>query len=239
LTGSPTGSPKPIVYVYVSRAILGTRANVQSVFNTIHNTAVTNGFPSGLYIVADQVFGVPTAADYDKLKDIRASATTAFNLVYPPPSQGFTMPAWRDTLATRYTQAANGLEDRMTLGLNGLTDIQPGIFVQYDDRGLNIPPPVCMGRPVVVNYWLSNGSEWSSVIQTAGLNQRRIARQVAILSSCAERYTTNSSYTSIVWTYSYNEWGEGAGIEELVLKPTRYPFGFGTEPLSLLKQKLP
>jgi hypothetical protein len=40
----------------------------------------------------------------------------------------------------------------------------------------------------------------------------------------------------IVWVYSFNEWGEGAGIEALETRNPAFPFGFGTALLQTLQQ---
>lgn len=58
---------------------------------------------------------------------------------------------------------------------------------------------------------------------------------------------TDSIYTSTVWNYSFNEWYEGAGIEQLAVEgpdvgppfAPGYPYDFGQQLLQVLKQRLP
>lgn len=224
---------KPAVYLYVTRAITGTDANIQAAFDAIHNAAVNNGF-AGLYLVADHLsFGI---IDYNRLRLMRPSAVTAFapvstNQGVPQGSSSRPVRTWADKLANLYQNSLGSLP------AVGTVDLTPGVFVQYDDSGLNTS--ACGGRAEVQNYRLLDGSDWSYMLQTAGINQRWIAERTTIRPLCTETVTTNTDYTSIVWTYSYNEWAEGSGFEELTPRTSSYPFGFGLQPLQLLKQKLP
>ncbi len=224
---------KPVVYLYVTRAIIGSDSNIQSAFDAIHNAAVGNGF-AGLYLVADHL-GYDFI-NYNRLALMRASAATMFapvatNQGVPQGSSSRPVRLWADKMASVYGGSL------ASLALSGTIDLTPGIFVQYDDSGLNTA--TCGSRPEVQNYRLLDGSDWSYMIQTAGLNHRWIAERHIVKANCSEAVFTNTDYTSIVWTYSYNEWAEGSGMEELTPRSPPYPFGFGLQALQLLKQKLP
>ena len=120
----------------------------------------------------------------------------------------------------------------------GVYDLQPGIFVQVDQRGLETP--ACFNIPTTSHYHLVDGSDFSYMIDVAGKPWTQVAEVHALRRDCSEWVSTNgSNNTSIVWTYSYNEWYEGAGIEELAARNPPYPFGFGLAPSQILKQKLP
>lgn len=77
------------------------------------------------------------------------------------------------------------------------------------------------------------------MIQTAGLNRDKIAEQVTIDDDCSATTYSPSNYTSIIWTYSYNEWGEGAGSERLNFRQGTSHFSFELQVLDILKGKLP
>ena len=115
-------------------------------------------------------------------------------------------------------------------------DFHPGIFAQYDDTGFG-EDEVCedenLGPRTVQRYHLRDASDWQYMIDHAGLPYQRIAVETRIASTCDVTEFRNTN-TSILWVYSYNEWGEGAGIEELQ-GPGSYPFAFGTGPLATLR----
>ena len=142
--------------------------------------------------------------------------------------------AWANKMAGLY---ANTLQ-RFS-GLNQpVVDLQPGIFVQVDQRGLE--QPICFSIPTTSHYHLVDGSDFSYMIDVAGKGFTKTAELHLLRRNCSEHVTTNGTTgTSIVWTYSYNEWFEGAGLEELAPRNPPYPYGFGLAPLQILKQKLP
>lgn len=224
---------RPVVYVYVTRAIVGSEANVRSAFDAIQQSARDNGFP-GLYLVADHLWWHP---DYPTLGLMTPRAASAFAPVDRfqgvPTGGGPPSPvrAWADRMANQlYGPSLEPLADL------GLVDLTPGIFVQYDDSGLE--SAACGSRPVTQSYRLGGGGDWSYMIQTAGLDRARVAEGVQIATDCSETRTTNTDYVGLVWTYSFNEWGEGSGMERLDPRTPAYPFGFGVEPLQILNQKL-
>lgn len=83
-------------------------------------------------------------------------------------------------------------------------------------------------------------SDWSYMIQRAGIERSYVGERHVVLPTCNELITDNGTGdTSIVWTCSDNEWFEGTGLEELTAESTPYPYGFGLGPLQILQQKLP
>jgi len=235
----------PVVYIYVTRAILGSDANISWTFQQIKNAAIQNGF-NGLFIVADHLYwGI---VDYHKLSLIIAGgegAVTSFGPV--DPSQGIpedpgcanvngrAVRQWANKMSTLYSNAVNSLQN-----LGFATDLDPGIFVQYDDTGLNTP--FCWSRSTVHHWRLCDGSDWNHMIVNAGLNRDKVAQIVDVLPNCSIQRYSASNYTSIIWTYSYNEWGEGAGCEQLNGQPPpapAYPYRFELLVLDILKGLLP
>jgi hypothetical protein len=223
---------RPVVYLYVTRAIQGSRGRIKAAFDAAHRAAVRNGF-AGLYLVADHLAFHPV--DYGRLKDLRAGAATAFAPVtarerVPEDSAARPVRRWADKIAGLYRGALPKLPAA------GQIDLQPGVFVQYDDADLR--GAAYGARPAALTFRLRDGSDWSYMLQTAGLELAHVAERTAFDRRCAETATTSTDYASIVWTYSYNEWAEGSGLEELEARNAPYPFGFGLQPLQILFQKL-
>lgn len=228
---------RPVVYVYLTRAIQGADANIQSAFDSIHQKAVDNGF-NELYLVADHLYWGTTISDYGRLDLMKPRAATSFAPV--DPTQGVSQnPAdrpvriWADEMRDLYSSSTVALSE-----LSTTVDLTPGIFVQYNDSGLD--KPECFSRPSTAAWNLLDGSDWSYMIQQAGIERSYVGERHVVLPTCNELITDNGTGdTSIVWTYSYNEWFEGTGLEELTAKSTPYPYGFGLGPLQILQQKLP
>ena len=222
-----------MVYVYITRAMVGGSARIQDAYNRIQTAARNNGF-AGLYLVADHLFWGTN--DYTLLRNTQAMAATSFGPVNPHqgvPEDINARPVriWADKMAGLYWNALGPLAS------GGMVDLTPGVFVQYDDRGLDVAP--CKSRDDTLSYNLKDGTDWAYMLQTAGVNRTYVAEQVRVSRNCEERATTNTDYTSIVWVYSFNEWYEGTGLERLDPRVPPYPYGFGLEPLQILKTKLP
>lgn len=229
---------KPVVYIYVTRAITGSDANIKSAFNDIISAAIQNGF-AGLYIVADHLYW--GSIDWNKLKLMQPSAITSFapvdtsqNVIADPVCSKRPVRKWADKLSNLYLNATYTLPNVFSYPV----DLEPGIFVQYDDTGLDTAA-CSYNRKRVQHYRLCDGSDWSYMIKTAGLNRDKIAEQVTVDDDCSVTTYSPSNYTSIIWTYSYNEWGEGAGSERLNFRQGTWPFGFELQVLDILKGKLP
>lgn len=236
---------KPVVYIYITRAFLGdtpARLNaIQSAFDTIRQA-------TGAYIVADHIFwrynntNLANNQDYPKLQRMGASAVTSLapvNLQQGVSQTTSTRPVrtWANKMAALYDNAANDVLGLMAQGLP-LTNLDPGVFVQYNDIGLETA--FCGSRSPVFKFNLLDGTDWTYMAQNAGMSRRYIAERTVIKANCSEIVTTNSSaYTSIVWTYSYNEWAEGSGMEELSPNTTTWPYGFGLQVLQRLQNILP
>lgn len=234
------GNNRPVVYFYVTRAIQGSEANIRSTFDSLQSIARANGF-GGIYVVADHLYW--GSINYDLLRQIGAHATTAFAPVdrnqgvpmdLPQDNPGTRpMRTWADKLVDLYGRAKSRLES-YTQGI----DMQPGIFVQYDDQGFDNTACTQSFRNVMA-YHVRDTTDWQYMIQNAGNRQRYIAEIHEMRPSCRERVTTNSGYQSIIWVYSYNEWGEGAGIEQLTQGTPRCPYRFGLDMLDTLKNTRP
>jgi hypothetical protein len=221
---------KPVVYFYISRAIVGTEAQIRSLFDEIHRYARDAGF-AGVYLVADHLYGQGNVDD--KVRYMGASAVSGFHPIgsLPKPTGTVEVPGrvhdWIGLLRPAYTEAKTRLR---TMQLPA--DVTPGIFPQYDDRGRS----ACDGQPDSERYYLdsTNGAaEWQDMIQDAGLSERWLPIRVTVDPDC-NKTSVDLSTTSIVWIYSYNEWAEGTGFEQLELKTPKYPYGFGTELLDTL-----
>jgi hypothetical protein len=221
---------RPVVYLYVSRAIDGGSgnagaANIRDTINAIRQSAQDAGF-ADLYIVADYLYWGGT--DYDHLSLIRPDAITAFAPVEPGENVSQVdadkpVKIWADKMADLYERFRRNPEVFNV----GLVDISPGIFAQYDDN--SIGDPACGARPVTQKYHLTSATDLSYMVTKAGLPHRHIAQSYQVRGDCSETPpTTNAGLTSILWIYSFNEWGEGAGIEPLESRTPPYPFGFGS-----------
>jgi hypothetical protein len=247
---------KPVVYIYITRAFKAdTTAQlnaIQAAFDAIKQAAVNQGFSGGLHIVADHLFwkqsnsNLPNTQDYAKLKRMTGvSAVTAFAPVstdqsVPQNTTSLVRPVktWANKMAALYQSGANDMLGLMTYQGYPLINLDPGVFVQYNDFGLETT--FCGSRPVVQKYNLYDGTDWTYMLQVAALNRRFIAERVTTLLNCSEIVATNSSnYTSIVWSYSYNEWAEGSGMEELSSNTTTWPYGFGMQVLQRLQAQIP
>lgn len=226
---------EPVIYIFITRAIVGSDANIVSTFDAAHQAARNHGF-AGLYLVADHVFWGPI--DWDLLQLTSPRAITSFAPVNPDQgvpegNQSRPIRTWANKMATLYANARNAQAPPMAM-----VDFTPGIFVQWNNSGLDSDK--CFELPQTWGWNLLDGSDWSFMIQKAGLNQAKVVERHVLRPSCAERvFTTPANGTSIIFTYSFNEWWEGAGIEQLDPRSPAYPYGFGLQPLQLLKQKLP
>lgn len=228
---------KPVVYLYVTRAIRGSDSNIQRAFDGIQEEVRAEGF-SGVHLVADHLYW--GKINYDGLRLMKVSAVTSFAPLAS--TQGVLQKAnsnyrpvriWADKLAQLY-RAAKDLLMQEELAI----DIQPGIFPQYDDTekdtaGCDPNPPRREGK----RYHLVDGSDWEYMIQK-GLESRLASETVRMLPNCREVRQRNFDGKSIVWIYSYNEWAEGSGIEQVEVKQERYPYGFGSDLLTILKNQL-
>lgn len=229
---------RPVVYLYVTRAIRGSDSNIQRAFEGIHEEARAEGF-SGVHLVVDHLYW--GKINYDRLRLMKVSAVTSFAPV--DSTQGVLQKAspnyrpvriWADKLAQLYRAAKERLElEELPI------DIQPGIFPQYDDTekdtaACDPTPPRRAGK----RYHLVDGSDWEYMIQKA-MESRLASETNRVLPNCKEIRHRNFDGKSIVWIYSYNEWAEGSGIEQVEVKPEHYPYGFGSELLTILKNKLP
>ena len=150
----------------------------------------------------------------------------------PEGQTGRPVRTWADKVSQLYLNAKSPL----ATFLNGV-DIQPGIFVQYDDRGFD--DTRCTAQLRQVHRWhLVDSSDWTYMIRNAGVDRQYVAEVHRIHWDCSETATSDSDWQSIIWSYSYNEWGEGAGMEELKAKDPAYPYGFGLDNLTALKQEV-
>jgi hypothetical protein len=227
---------RPVIYIYISRDIAGSITHIANAFASARNALAARGFPQGAYVVADHLdYGrLPT----DTLQAIGAHAVSAFIPISPnegipqdpnptgPPS----IQLWANKINTElYSPARVALADT-----DRRYDLTPGIFPQYDDVAFRdggeceADPP----RSIVQRYQLRDASDWRRMIDQAGLPHQLVALETTITPTC-DVITTRNTSTSILWVYSYNEWGEGTGIEELDGSGT-YPFAFGTQLLATL-----
>lgn len=232
---------EPVIYLYISRAYTGSSTNIANTFDALRQAALDNGF-SGLYLVADHLYWGPP--DWVLLGQTNARAMTSFAPVNPDqgiPQGSANRPIrqWANKMATLYQTARSAQSET-----GPLVDLTPGVFVQWNNIGLSPTiNPFCnwQGPPEAQYGWnLVDGTDWSYMLQTAGLNQAYVAERHILKPSCAEMVQRNpSNGTSIVWSYSYNEWYEGSGVEELTTGTPAYPYRFGLQALQRLHQKLP
>jgi hypothetical protein len=220
---------KPVTYVYITRALNPDTAPalIESTFNGVH-AAVGARF-DGLYLVADHL--LLTGTRYDTLPLMRPSAVTAFHPIGftdVVPEEGQTvMEAWTDVIGRIFRPA------KVVLPTVGRIDLNPGVFVQYDHNGVD--GTMCKLDPRNPQaHHLVNGEDWRYMLTNGALPFPRIAEETTVDKSGKTIVTTNTD-TSIVWIYSFNEWGEGAGLEPLQERTARYPYGFGFELLEILK----
>lgn len=186
--------------------------------------------------MADHLWWVP---DYSNLVPMGAQAATAFGPVVhadhpycpdcPDVSQNQEdrpVKQWADLMAQ---QLYEGARPQLSVGGN-LVDVTPGVFVQFDNSG------AATGYDLQT-YHLKDVSDWSYMSKTAGWDQARVAVEATRDEDCIITRRTNTDYTSIVWVYSFNEWGEGTGLEPLdpPAPPYTYPYRFGFEPLQALQ----
>lgn len=227
---------QPVIYVWISRAITGSQANIQAAFDAAHQAARNSGF-GGLYLVADHLFW--DNPDATPLFWMGAKAVTSFapvdnNQGIAQGSAGRPMRQWANRMSGLYS----GTVQRFSGSGWPAVDLQPGIWIQIDQRGLETPQ--CFSIPTTSHFHLVDGSDFSYMIDVAGTPWTQIAETHLLRRNCSEWVVTNGTNgASIVWTYSYNEWYEGAGIEDLEARNPPYPYGFGLAPLQILKQKLP
>jgi len=223
---------RPVVYVYISHAIIGNPSDILNTFNAAHAAArAAPGFFDGLYIVADHLWWEGTK--YWMLELMDAKAVTSFgpiandtlvNPVSPRPIR-----QWADHLVEGLYKAA-----LRRLPELGLIDLMPGVFIQYDDRSVSPPCLEDPGRKTRY-YHLEDGEDWRYMLRNAGVRYAFVAERTEIDNECRETVTRNAD-ESIVWIYSFNEWGEGAGLEPLEDRAEPYPYGFGFEPLQIMKE---
>lgn len=218
---------KPVIYLYVSRAIIGSEADITTAFNQVHAAAVAAGF-SGLHIVADQLFwGANTVGITDRLRWMNVSAVSSFGPLHEtvlPGSSGPPMRVYADKMAAElYAPARDELRAaQMTL------DINPGVFVQFDETASQPAAPCIYVNPRVAH--LQSGEDWSHMITNTGVKQQWVARWTTVDADCNVTHDTNPR-RSIIWIYSFNEWGEGTGFERLKPKPgvPAYPYAFDVD----------
>ncbi|MCB1034059.1 MAG: hypothetical protein KDD47_09525 [Acidobacteria bacterium] len=229
---------EPVIYVFITRAYTGSTANLTNTFDALRQAAIDNGF-SGLYLVADHLFW--DTPDWNLMRLTHPRAMTSFAPVNPDQgvpqgSSGRPIRTWANKMATLYQNSRNA----QTVS-DPLVDLTPGVFIQWNNIGLDTDlNPFCNWDGPQYGWNLVDGTDWTYMLQTAGLNQARVAEIHLLKPNCGETVIRNpSNGTSIVWTYSYNEWYEGSGVEELTSRMPAYPYGFGLQPLQLLKQKLP
>jgi hypothetical protein len=232
---------EPVIYLYVTRAIKGTvrpecgnKNCIQYAFELMRSRLADNGV-QGVYIVADHLFWTGVNAEFwDKIRFIGAKAVSSFGPVdtqqgVPQGSAGGPVTQWADKMAGLYSDARDPLADRKMQ-----VDIMPGVFVQYDDTGhgagevCDAPVPG-IPSPASQKYHLRNGEDWTYMLKKAGMDQRWQAKKLSIQNTCNTTETQNT--TSIVWIYSFNEWGEGTGLEPLEQRTPAYPYGFESDPL--------
>ena len=220
---------QPVVYLYVSRALVGKGSTIEAAFAEVH--AAARDHFDGLYIVADHL--APQGTPYHTLKCIGPKAITAFHPiglanVQPGPQQP-PIQAWADLMARDIFKPA-----MRKLPELGRIDLMPGVFVQYDHDGIDgtqcaLPPRSSQ------SHLLRDGQDWRYMLTTAGIPFARIAEERATSPRGRETVTRNAD-ESILWIYSFNEWGEGAGLEPLQPRNPPYPYGFGFELLEILRQ---
>jgi hypothetical protein len=220
---------RPVIYIYVTRAIDGSHDNIQLAFDQALVAVRANGF-EGLYLVADHLFWGNT--DYAKLQRMSPAAVTSFAPVSDgivPPSDARPVKTWADEIKDVLYEPAR----RDTLPDIGRVDLTPGIFVQYDDE--STASPCFLNRQGTASWHLVDGDDWSYMVRTAGVDERWIAEKTRVRRDCSQVVTTNTDYTSIVWTYSFNEWAEGSGMEPLENRAPPYPYGFGFDAIQRLQ----
>jgi hypothetical protein len=234
---------KPVIYFYGSRAVSEnqpyneeTLGNIQQAFEQADQVA------GGVYLVADHLFWGDTNyqnQSFEKLRRMSPSAVSSFGPVdpdrVPPVEEGNTIiKAWADAMAAQLYQGSLGRLRNL-----GRIDLTPGVFVQYDDYSVSSTNTQCGVLPPRDGqaYHLTSGADWSYMLATAGMGQRWVAEDIRENAQCDTTVQTNSDYKSIVWTYSFNEWAEGAGVEPLETRapPFTYPYGFGFEMLERLR----
>jgi len=253
---------RPVVYVYITRALSttnrqGTNDYLKAAFDAARQAVTAGGYPD-MYLVADQLYW--SNNDYNAINRMGANAVAfapvsnfADDMAYAGglvSEQLSDRPVkkWADKMATYlYGPALENLPKTRPV------DLMPGVFVQYNDFPFGITydntksPPSPMPeachkdedhRGASQHYNLSEGQDWADMLQM-GLDHRRVAVQTTTHSDCSTpTVTTNTDYTSIVWIYSFNEWGEGSGLEPLESRTPPYPYGFATGPLTILRDKL-
>jgi hypothetical protein len=215
---------RPVVYVYISRAMIGAASNIRAAFDAAHEAARRAGF-DGLYLVADHL--IPDGTPYATLDLMGARAVSSFAPVgFAEVAGERPIRAWADVLAEEiYRPALKALPEV------GRIDLMPGVFVQYDDTG--IAACALHDRTTFHAYHLEDGSDWRYMLQTT-LPFARVAEETTVDQQGTLTVTRNTD-VSILWIYSFNEWGEGSGIEPLEIRTPRYPFGFGFDVLQTLE----
>jgi hypothetical protein len=215
---------RPVVYVYISRAMIGAATNIRSAFDAAHEAARRAGF-DGLYLVADHL--IPDGTPYATLDLMGARAVSSVAPIgFANVNGERPVRAWADLLAEEiYRPALQALPEM------GRIDLMPGVFVQYDDTGIS----ACglHDRTTFRAYHLEDGSDWRYMLQTT-LPFARVAEETTVDQQGTVTVSRNTD-VSIVWIYSFNEWGEGAGLEPLEVRTPRYPFGFGFDLLQIFE----
>jgi hypothetical protein len=234
---------QPVIYLYVTREPdlkgtvkpeCGNKNCIEFAFDQARAAVQAAGFPD-LYIVADHIWW--TDPDYDKLQLMGAKAATA--LVPVPDNRGIPQTTaqrpvrlWADDMSGLYS------DTRTDLARRGTIDLMPGVFVQFNNTGFGVEEVCHLGGPdASKTYNLLDGTDWRHMLTKAGMEQRWVATKTSILPNCTEVETSNTD-TSIVWIYSFNEWGEGSGLEPLESRSPPYPYGFGSDPLQIAQSVL-
>lgn len=228
---------RPVVYIYVSRAIQGTTQNIETAINGAFNAATSNGF-AGLYIVADHLWWNMDTDDYALLDTINAMSATMFAPIttdqgVPENASQRPVKTWADKMKSTYLGSLTSLDDI----LSGV-DVQPGVFSQFSSYGFETAQCLNTPNPDVHKWNLKDATDFDYMLKKGGVQSRRIAEKHQVLQNCTETITSNSDWTSVIFDYSYNEWGEGSGIERLSPKTPRFPYGFGQDLINLQRDRL-
>lgn len=248
---------RPVVYLYISRSYTSRESTptlpagcpgntncTEWTFEQVRSKVRGAGYDD-LYLVGDELyFNWDSNLSAKKLKMTRMGLRAVSAFAPVEPGRGITntqvdppMRAWADVLFEFYATAKHRLVDPQLL-----IDINPGIFVQYDDRSVASPCPGARQSTQVYN--LRSGADWTYMVDR-NLHHRWVAERTEVRPppSCDTIVTSNTSAkSSILWIYSFNEWAEGSGMEpvreQAAPTETKYPYGFGTDVLTRLHNSL-
>ena len=174
---------KPVVYVYISRAIRGSPEAVGALFDQVRSQV------GDFYFVADVLFW--GGVDFEKVRRMKPDAVTAFHAFDGIQSKAVTAASTQKmrTLADATASQIYDVQREGFLEGAGAPVIHPGVSPQYDDAS-NASP--CAEKrelsPVgTQTYALTSLEDWDHVLRRLASGQKWAPTRVRVRRNCSEQ----------------------------------------------------